>query len=247
MAMSDHDRKLLWGKAARRCAICNELLTKPETARDREAVIGDEAHIVGERPSSARYRVVDRVWCASYENRILLCPNHHRLVDAQPEDWPEERLLRLKAEHEERMTGRTEHGRHSGMVFELPRDATMFLLTDGKDVLDVVAGALAFQMGHDRLQSDAEQNAAASLLQSARDWGEIYGETGPAGHIDAERDLDDRLHEAVAAGLLVYGAQVQTTVRIGEGRDRWPVAHMHMRRAADLRREIERTAASEGV
>ncbi|MGA9875162.1 MAG: hypothetical protein WBQ21_05065 [Solirubrobacteraceae bacterium] len=248
MVMSDHDRKLLWGKAARRCAICNEVLTKPETVTDREAVIGEEAHIVGERPGSARYRSVDRAWSASYENRILLCPNDHRLIDAQPGDWPEERLLRRKADHEELMTGRTEHGQRSGIVFELPRDARMTLLTDGKGVLDVVGGALAFQMDHDRLQSDAEQDAAASLLQSARDWGDIYGEIGPAGHIDAERDLNERFETAIDAGLLVYGAQVETTVRIGEARDCWAVAYMHLRRAADLRRDVERAAAaSDGI
>jgi hypothetical protein len=180
----------------------------------------------------------------SYENRILLCPNDHRLIDAQPGDWPEERLLRRKADHEELMTGRTEHGQRSGIVFELSRNARMPLLTDGKDVLDVVGGALAFQMHHDRLQCDAERDAAASLLQSARDWGDIYGDIGPAGRLDAERDLNGQFETASDTGLLVYGAQVETTVRIGEARDRWPVAYLHLRRAADLRREVERAAAA---
>jgi hypothetical protein len=66
--------------------------------------------------------------------------------------------------------------------------------------------------------------------------------------VDAERDLNDQFETAVDTGLLVYGAQVETTVRIGEARDRWPVAYMHLRRAADRRREVERAAAaSEGI
>ena len=46
----------------------------PRTGGDRETVLGDEAHIVGERPSAARYRRLPEHARNAYENRILLCP-----------------------------------------------------------------------------------------------------------------------------------------------------------------------------
>jgi len=35
------------------------------------------------------------------DNLLVLCPNHHREVDRlRPQDWPPERLMELKADHE---------------------------------------------------------------------------------------------------------------------------------------------------
>lgn len=36
-----------------------------------------------------------------YDNLLLLCPNHHRLIDGlRRDDWPDERLFQIKADHE---------------------------------------------------------------------------------------------------------------------------------------------------
>jgi hypothetical protein len=241
--ISDHDRKLLWGKAANRCAICQTPLSRPGTSRDPEAVIGDEAHIVGERSGSARHREISAELRDGYENRILLCPNDHRLIDCQPAEWTEARLLERKAQHEGLMRQRTDHGERSGLIFEVPpSDIRMQMLCSGKDVLDVIVGALAFQCTHDELQDQAERAAAADLLQSANDWGDIYDDIGPAGHIDAEAHLEDGLKAALESGLLLYGIRADTTVRFGDHRERWPVAYLHLRRAAPLVQQAREAA-----
>ena len=47
MAMSSRDRKRLWGRQPRRCCVCRrELVGAAAHPDDREALVGDEAHIV---------------------------------------------------------------------------------------------------------------------------------------------------------------------------------------------------------
>ncbi len=61
--------------------------------------------------------------------------------------------MEKKARHEALMRQRTGHGEHSGFVFERPpSNVQMQMMCSGKDVLDVIGGALAFQCTHDELE-----------------------------------------------------------------------------------------------
>lgn len=235
--MSALDRKRLWGKAANRCALCNTPLTRPETTHDAETVIGEEAHIVGRRPGAARYRPLSESQRDAYPNRILLCPTHHAVIDGQPGVWNEERLLERKLRHEGIMAARTDHGEHNGLFLERPAEVRLPLLLSGGRLLEVVGGALVYDTGQEDLACDQERTVAAELLQSALDWGEIHGDLGPAGRTDAEDHLSELLVAAVEAGLLVYGARLETTVRFGDERHRWPVAYLRVRRAGNVAAE----------
>lgn len=96
VGLSDRDRKLLWGKAANRCAVCRTLLTRPASEPDRDAIIGDEAHITGEKPGAARYQPLEPSVRDGYGNRILVCRNHHGEIDQQPVARTVGRLRRIK-------------------------------------------------------------------------------------------------------------------------------------------------------
>jgi len=99
--MRDHDRKKLWARSGNVCSFpdCGEELAQEKPATK---VMGVEAHIRGEKPGTARYdpnqSSNER---ESYENRILLCPNHHNTVDASEADWTVGQLLEMKASHEQ--------------------------------------------------------------------------------------------------------------------------------------------------
>jgi len=104
MNLSNKDRKLLWGKAGNRCsyrfkgAVCSQPLVLTHEGND--VVVGNECHIIGEKPGSARY-LADCTNRESYENAILLCPVHHKIVDDTEDVYTAEVLRRMKSEHEE--------------------------------------------------------------------------------------------------------------------------------------------------
>ncbi|MEE8389767.1 MAG: HNH endonuclease, partial [Anaerolineae bacterium] len=107
--MRDYDRKKLWARSGNICSFpgCDTELV-PEKRANR--VIGEEAHIKGEKPTAPRYdpdqSPEER---DSYENRILLCPTHHTEIDADPETWTVERLLEMKAKHEKQIITNRQH------------------------------------------------------------------------------------------------------------------------------------------
>jgi hypothetical protein len=76
---------------------CEEQLTDPKW----KMVNAEVAHINGENPGSARYDPdqldSDR---QGFDNLMLLCPKHHKLVDKlRPDDYPVELLQRMKKRH----------------------------------------------------------------------------------------------------------------------------------------------------
>lgn len=66
-----------------------------------DAVLGEIAHIVARSADGPRgdseLRAEER---DAYTNLILLCPTHHREIDAKPEEWTSDSLSNRKAEHE---------------------------------------------------------------------------------------------------------------------------------------------------
>ena len=103
MQLSDKDRKLLWGKAKNLCSyrfkntVCSQSLVITDEANN--VVVGHECHIIGEKPGSARY-ISDYVNRETYENAILLCPVHHKLVDDTEDVYTTTVLRAMKTEHE---------------------------------------------------------------------------------------------------------------------------------------------------
>lgn len=97
--------KALFALSCNSCAVpgCEEVLAKAEWPE----VMADIAHIHGRRPGAARYEPTmtdqDR---RHFDNLVLVCPNHHRLIDRlEPDDYPPEKLRSWKQRHEERCRG----------------------------------------------------------------------------------------------------------------------------------------------
>ncbi|WP_159062106.1 HNH endonuclease [Streptomyces sp. WM6368] len=94
--------KQLFGSAAGRCAFpsCRRKLIHPATEQSSTTIIGDIAHILafsdeGPRADSTMSDK-DR---NSFENLLLLCAACHRLVDGQPDDYPDDTLRAMKNDH----------------------------------------------------------------------------------------------------------------------------------------------------
>jgi hypothetical protein len=100
--IAQRTRKILWTRAANRCAICRCKLTKdPRHSDDREALLGAECHIIARRKGGPRSGAIKPREVDEYRNLILLCPTHHKEVDDQPSEYTIEVLREIKRKHEE--------------------------------------------------------------------------------------------------------------------------------------------------
>lgn len=102
--ISEKTAKIVWARAGGMCSYpdCRkQLIVLPENLCDPLAVLGEMAHIVGHSEDGPRgeeiFRGGDR---DGPENLLLLCTEHHTLVDQQPKSHPASWLYRVKEDHE---------------------------------------------------------------------------------------------------------------------------------------------------
>lgn len=101
MAVSEKTKKIIWGQFAGRCAICKEKVIHENESGDK-SLFGEVAHIIGEKNGSARYsESVDLEYRNNEENLMLLCSNHHTIIDKDENisEYTVEKLHQIKDEY----------------------------------------------------------------------------------------------------------------------------------------------------
>src|SRR3989338_5216777 len=101
--ISDKDKKIVGWKCGNRCAMpeCRKELIIDRTEKDCESIIGEMAHIKGEKPTSPRYDFnMTYVECNSHQNLMILCCDHHKMIDDQPNTYTVKKLYEIKKQHE---------------------------------------------------------------------------------------------------------------------------------------------------
>lgn len=101
--LKDKDKKIVCISSGNRCALpnCRRELIEPGKDGDPDAIVGEIAHIKGEKTSSARYDAnMSDPKRNSHKNLILTCPNCHTKIDNQPKTYTAEKLYKIKKEHE---------------------------------------------------------------------------------------------------------------------------------------------------
>lgn len=103
-SISVRTRKILWGRSGHRCAMCE---VKTELIEDiglegDTSIVGDEAHIVAKEKDGPRgesdYPMENR---NDYENLMILCKKHHKIIDDHPDKYTIELLKEIKSNHEQ--------------------------------------------------------------------------------------------------------------------------------------------------
>jgi hypothetical protein len=103
MSIGLKTHKLLWGRSGNKCAFedCRHDLIADETETDDESVIGDEAHIVAKSPDGPRGNSpLTEEERDKYDNLILLCRKHHKIIDDQFNFYTVDKLTEVKRTHE---------------------------------------------------------------------------------------------------------------------------------------------------
>jgi len=95
--------KRLFAVSGNRCAFpkCSTQLVDKQSG----SVVGEMCHIKGEKPGAARYDSnQSNEERHNFENLILLCNVHHKIVDDDEVAYTVERLRQMKLDHESRNT-----------------------------------------------------------------------------------------------------------------------------------------------
>jgi hypothetical protein len=97
-------RLKLWVKSGGRCEFkgCNRPLWK-EGLTLSDSNFAEVAHIIGASQEGPRGDLSSKTLQIEYDNLMLLCFDHHHLIDQNPQDYPVELLRQWKKEHEERI------------------------------------------------------------------------------------------------------------------------------------------------
>lgn len=97
------EMKLLCLQSGGTCAFlgCGKSLIQPGTLLDEPAVLGEIAHIVAYEEGGPRgAESMTEAERNKHTNLILLCGDHHKLIDSQPNTYSIPVLRQMKADHE---------------------------------------------------------------------------------------------------------------------------------------------------
>ena len=220
MSITDRTRKILWGRSGNLCAYCRRVLVEEATELSDESVVGDEAHIIGEKPTAAREHLgVGRDDLDEYPNLVLLCKVHHKLVDDQPETYPVKRLREMKAAHELWVKEKL-----ASTLSKQPHFALLIRMHTCKELSNVIAGAYAFLFDHDEPETEEEAKLIGSFLQNIQDLGDCWSDMESSQHVEMRFSLTKDIKEIEGAGFLVFGMTERRKMRSGDKVFDWPVA-----------------------
>ena len=167
VAITDRTRKRLWAASGGRCAKCRCRLVHRGSQPDGDAVVGDECHIVGRTPTSARAgEPIPGSDMDGYDNLILLCASDHRLIDSQPGRFPTATVCELKETHERWVEQSLE------VSVRAQSETVQVRLTHartGKELLDAVVGYDALQFDYCEPRDADEEEAIAELSDELHD------------------------------------------------------------------------------
>ena len=103
MPVTARDRAILWGRAAARCShpSCRKTLIADVVSANGDVLLGEIAHIVAQKAEGPRGDQPPPGGTRDcQENLILLCQEHHTIVDRQPDRYPVATLVQWKLDHE---------------------------------------------------------------------------------------------------------------------------------------------------
>jgi hypothetical protein len=209
------------------------------TTEDDESVVGEECHIVARESGGPRNDLnFPKEKLDQYDNLILLCRVHHKMVDDQEDTYSVERLRRIKKEHEqlvrealnsscEKLKADYKNQKDSSSSKYLSR------LTTGKELLNILSNSDAYEFDHDELESEDEVDLVGGFLQSAQEWGEIYSELESGGRVEASYDLQQAIKELEASDFLVFGEYAKRKMKFNEEIFDWNVTVLRVVRSTN--------------
>lgn len=101
MGISTKTRKILWARSGSKCAICKKELITNEKDKVKDTVVGEECHIISKTNDGPRGNSDTKIKHDECDNLVLLCLEHHKVIDENVKVYPIEKLKEIKNKHED--------------------------------------------------------------------------------------------------------------------------------------------------
>ncbi|MFE2412700.1 HNH endonuclease [Kitasatospora sp. NPDC059408] len=238
MAVSEKTRKIIWGEAGGRCAICRVQVVTAGTDYDDPSVFGEEAHIVARSKGGPRAGLLDDASIDSHTNLVLLCSRHHKQIDDQPGHFTVDRLREIKAQHaawtrslSEATPGRPKLVPNPGF----PQPRVLTLITRGNPLWNMIKSSVTFEYAlPDGLPAENE-DLIMEFLNVVQDYCDIAAELHSVReNRDAEKGLQSYLSRLAERNFLVGAFVRQMLLTDGSGQEGtpWPMLRVKVQPAS---------------
>lgn len=188
MSISSKDRKMLWGRAASKCSICRrDLVIEPK--KDDHVVVGEECHIIASSNNGPRGGEDWPKDLDHYTNLILLCSEHHKIIDDKPDLFSSEKLRSLKSDHEKWV----------GLMLQLKIDdeegqpVFAFRVRSGAELTELIANTDAYSFTNDQPETKKEAELIGGFLGLVHDLGEIWSDIDVSYRVESQFELNTQI------------------------------------------------------
>jgi hypothetical protein len=232
--ISNHTRRALWGQSGGVCARCRNTVIHDATPLDREALVGEEAHIVSAAPAGPRHGPEPDGGYDGLGNLILLCRVCHRLVDDQPQTYSADGLREMRARHVQWVRSRTGSGSSlpNAAFSALPDGLQLELVASGRQLVELLGGSEDIVFRHDQPHDHADAALMSEFLKRVEDADLEIEAIGAHHAVTLSQEFQELLlQQMLPLGLIVLGARAQRTLTVDGASTPWTTCVLSIRYA----------------
>jgi hypothetical protein len=227
MGISDKTRKNLWAKSGNRCSICKIELFSLESGKE-ELNIGEECHVISSKSNGPRHKPNLGDY-DTYDNLLLLCRNHHKMIDELVETYTEELLRYIKSGHENWVTT-TLHNSINKNKIEKPR--FLARITSGKELLNIISDTHAYETDYDEVQSEEDADYIGGVFQTLTDYGDLIGMLEVYERVKIGLELNELLKDLEKNGFYLFAEKNVRKMKLESGEPmNWAVATLLIKKS----------------
>jgi hypothetical protein len=237
MPLADKTRKLLWGKSGNKCSICRTDLSDKINADAQHTILGEECHIISPKTNGPRHDPhYPKDKLNLYENLILLCLPHHKIIDDNEKEYPLGKLKKIKIEHENWVVSSLSENK-APLPTKIIVPSKKILLTQtnsGREVVDLCCTSYAYHFENDDPDSEEEMMLIQDLFSLLEDCDVIKDQ--PKDVVQVAFEASKVIGALSTKGYITMTAKQMAKITGGYKNESepWPIAYVVIRKLVNV-------------
>lgn len=202
-AISVATRNALFSRAGNRCAICKTELVSVDS--DATLLnIGKICHMFPQGKNGPRSSSQFSGDINGYDNLILLCGNHHDLIDQLHQEYSIDRLKAIKASHEKWVYDTLQNDSNA---FPQGEHCLKILsrMTSGAKLSNLFSDTSGYVLDYTAIEDIEERKAVCHFFDYLKDYAEISFSLGLSEKIDFEQEIESQIETLAQMGVALFG------------------------------------------